>query len=244
MNFSIKGMYGFILPLYLVFANGCAFTDAHVDLAYFPDPGKKSPLSTVSPLQFVLQVEDQRPAGERSWVGNKKNRATGVIAWVKSNKEVTTVIRDAIKNELVNNAHKVADSGDEGSQATDINLLLSLKRYWSDIRYHFWDIEILGALNADFVIQRPQDNSPLSFTPIEITFRESHQIATDGAYEDVLNGALSEFVRSFSGDPNILKTLRQVAEENKKHEVGRAEKRAEGQRADYPVGVSRNPDSQ
>lgn len=123
-----------LLRIYLfgaVFLSGCALTDAHIDLAYLPEPEKKSPLGTISPMRVALQVEDQRPPGERQWVGNKRNGFGMVTAWVRSNKEVTAIVQDALKNELIYNGHKVVDAKEAPS---DVGILVGLKRYWSDAR--------------------------------------------------------------------------------------------------------------
>ncbi len=204
MNFTVRELLGIsLLPLAIL--QGCALTDAHIDLTYLPAAGAKSPLGTISSLQVALQVEDQRPADERQWVGNKRNGYGMVTAWVKSNKEVISVIYDALKNELVSNGHRVVDV--KGAPS-DIGVIVGLKRYWSDISIRFWDVEVTGTLNADVNIRDPRKNATFLSRPVQSAFREGHAIATDGAFETVLNGALSEFIRSFARDPAILKALR------------------------------------
>jgi hypothetical protein len=194
--------------LLAVIASGCALTTAHVDLAYLPEPEKKSPLGTISRMRVALEVEDQRPADERTWVGNKRNGFGAVTAYVQSNKDVTAVIRDAVTKELINNGHTIVDAKDAPS---DAGISVDLKRYWSDARMHFWDIEMIGTLQADVNIRDPRKNLADLSKPIVSTFRESRQIATDGAHESVLNGALAEFIRSFSRDPGIIKTLKDAS---------------------------------
>ena len=213
MNFTVRKILSISL-FALAILQGCALTNAHIDLTYLPAAGVKSPLGTISPMQVVLQVEDQRPADERQWVGNKRNGYGMVTAWVKSNKEVSSVVSDALKNEFVSNGHKVV----EGKEApSDVGIIVGLKRYWSDVSIHFWDIEVIGILNADVTIRDPRKDSVLLLRPIQSTFRDSRAIVTDEAYESVLNGALSEFIRSFARDPGVLKALRreEAAQEGK-----------------------------
>lgn len=193
-----------------VFLSGCALTNAHIDLAFLPEPEKKSPLGTISPMQVALQIEDQRPAGERQWVGNKRNGFGMVTAWVKSNKEVTSVVYDALKNEFLINGHKVVEAKETPS---DLLIHIGLKRYWSDISIHFWDVEVIGTLNADVTIRDRRKDLAFLSRPMQSAFRESRQIVTDGAYESVLNGALAEFVRTFSRDPGLLKALQAALRE-------------------------------
>lgn len=209
MSFTVSKFLRMSLFLPIIL-QGCALTDAHIDLAYLPAPGAKSPLGTIDSMQVVLQIDDQRPAGERQWVGNKRNGYGMVTAWIKSNKEVPSVVYNALKNEFVSNGHKIAD---EKGSPPNISIIVALKRYWSDISIGFWNVEVIGTLNADITVRDPgKDFAPPS-RPIQATFREGHAIATDGAYEGALNGALTEFIRSFSRDPNILKALRLVLQE-------------------------------
>lgn len=209
MNFTVRKFLRISL-FPLVILQGCALTDAHIDLTYLPATEGRSPLGTMSSMQVVLQIDDQRPAGERQWVGNKRNGYGMVTAWVKSNKEVTSVIYDALKNELVSNGHKVVDVKEAPS---NVGIIVALKKYWSDISIRFWDVEVIGTLNADVTVRDPGRDLTLLLRPIQSTFRDSRAIVTDGAYESVLNGALAEFIRSFSRDPSILKALQLVLQE-------------------------------
>ncbi len=188
---------------------GCALTTARVDLAYLPDSAKKSPLSTLKPMTIALQIDDQREIGERDKVGNKKNGFGMVTAPVVSNREVTAVVYNALKNELENNGHKVVAVPTESR--ADLTITARLKKYWCDFAIHLFDIEMTGTVIAEVAVVSPQNNTVLGQKVVNGTFTESRQIALDGAFEGVLNGALGEFVRTFSRDPTLLDALRRVA---------------------------------
>jgi len=194
-----------ILLLLCAISSGCAFSPAHLNLDYQSELGKKSPLSTIKPLTVSLNVEDQRVAGERDRVGNKKNGFGMVTAKVESNKEVGAIIYDAIKAELETNGHKVVSSKDS---QPDVTINTRLVKYWGETNVRFFEIEMVATLNADISVLNPRNNSIAVSQPIEATFRESRQIATDGAFESVLNGALAEFIRAFSREPSLLEALR------------------------------------
>src|SRR5581483_731257 len=198
----------FALALGLVLS-ACVFSNANVNLAYKPVEGSKSPLSTVKPLKIALVVEDQRPIAERESIGNKRNGYGSVTAQVKSNSDVLTVFSDALKTELGNNGHSVVA---DKEPLYDVMLRVQLKRYWTDSVIHFWDVELVGTINSDFVLGKRDGDKPILSQPGQGTFRESRQFVTDSAYENVLNGALSEFVRNFSRDPNIIKALQQAGQ--------------------------------
>lgn len=203
-----------ILALLLSIAvSGCALTDAHVKPGFTPEPGKRSPLSTISSLAISIQVEDQRNPGEQDRVGDKKNNFGSVTAKVLSDKVPTSILYDALKAEFENNAHQIVQTEDRKADAL---IKIGLKRYWSDFAVHFFDIEMKGTLDADIAILNRIDQNQLVSKPLNGTFRESRQIALEGAFESALNGALFEFIRTFSRDPNVLDALRAVALQKEK----------------------------
>jgi uncharacterized lipoprotein YehR (DUF1307 family) len=146
-------------------------------------------------------------------VGDKKNGFGSVMARVLSDKVPTTILYDALKAEFENNAHKIVQTEDRKADAL---IKIGLKRYWSDFAIHFFDIEMKGTLDADIAILNGIDQNQLASKPLNGTFRESRQIVLEGAFEGALNGALFEFIRTFSRDPNVLDALRTVALQKEK----------------------------
>jgi hypothetical protein len=66
-----------------------------------------------------------------------------------------------------------------------------------------------GTANADVMIEDGQQPVAIIKRSITGTADESRQFAGEGAYEDALNKALYEFVRSFARDSEIIKALRE-----------------------------------
>jgi len=189
--------------------SGCAFTTAQVNLAYKPEAAQKSPLSTIKPLVFAIQIDDQRDTNERDRVGNKRNGFGAITASVKTNQDVTLVLQEALKTELENNGHNIRPPKEANLNAT-VHVLL--KKYWSDLTIRFFEIQMVGTINADVEVLDAQNERIVS-KPISSTYTESRQIATDGAFESVLNGALLEFIRNFARDPSIVNALQGMQRE-------------------------------
>lgn len=209
MSLTAKRPFGIALCSVSILA-GCAFATAHLDLAYLPESAKKSPLSTIKPTTVGLRVEDQRELDKRDRVGDKKDNLGLVTAKVKSNKEVTMIVHDALKNELENNGHKVVNIKE---LPLDLIISVRLRRYWSDARIRISDVEMIATIDTDITIHNPRNDSIVVSKPMSSTFRESWQIALDGAFESVLNGALAEFIRNFSRDPDVLKAFELAIQE-------------------------------
>ena len=193
--------------LFLIALSGCAFSDAHVNPVFTPEPGKKSPLSTIRPLTISILVDDQRNPNERDRVGDKKNGYGSVTAKVLSDKEPTKILYEGLKAECENNAHQIVDP--EGGNV-DALIKIDLKRYWSDFTIHFFDIEMKGMLDTNVAILNGINQNQLASKPLNSTYRESRQYGGAGAFESALTGALFEFIRSFARDPNVLESLRSV----------------------------------
>lgn len=189
-----------LLPL-----TGCALTTAHLDLEYRPEPGTRSPLSAIKPMTIALAVEDQRPPGERNRVGDKRNNLGMVTARVETNREPTRVLYDALKAELERNGHKILEANAVGPA---VAIHARLLRYWGDGSIRAFDVEMTGTIRAEVSVLEPQSRRVLFARPVTGTARDSRLMGTDGAFEDVLNRALAEFVRGFARDPGLLEALR------------------------------------
>jgi hypothetical protein len=105
------------------------------------------------------------------------------------------------------------DNGHTASEApagSDAMIHVDLQKYWTDVRVHWTDLEMIATLSADVGIVDSRDQSTVLKKPFACAFRESALATTDGAYKRALNGALREFVRDFSRDPDVLEALSKV----------------------------------
>lgn len=193
--------------------SGCAVMDAHVNPGYAVEAGKKSPLSTIAPLTIAITVDDQRPYYEQDRVGNKRDGLGSISAKVISDTPPPAILYNALKAEFEAGNHTVLKMEDG---QVDSVVKISLKRYWSDFAIHWFDVEVMGTLETDLAIFKGTGQEPLVAKPFSGNFRESRQIALDSAFENVLRGALLEYVRSFARDPHVLDALKSAAAEKMK----------------------------
>jgi hypothetical protein len=75
------------------------------------------------------------------------------------------------------------------------------------MKMHFFDVEMDGTLNTDVTIRDAHEAIVVS-KPTNATYQQSRQYAGDSAFEDALNGVLTEYIRGFSRDPDILQALK------------------------------------
>lgn len=189
-------------------ASGCISTKSQLDLEYRPESGAKSPLSTIQPLVLSIRIDDHRDNNERDRVGTRFKG--GLLETpITANRDVILVLTDALTKELENNGHHVRLRKEAN---VDSGFHFRLKRYWccdvrllgSQLGSRHWaamlngDVEILNARNEHLL------SKPISGTYVRAV---DAQIAE---YEPMLNGVLSEFIRSLARDPGIIDALRSV----------------------------------
>jgi hypothetical protein len=175
-----------------------------VNLDYHAPPGEKTPLGEIKPMTCALKVDDAREPGIASRVGDKVNGFGSTGAAIQSDRDVKEVVFEAIKSEFETSGHKVVT----GDAQADVTLQVSIKRYWTESKIHFWDVEVLGTVSADLTVSGTQTNIPPFTRTITGTSRSSNQLVTDADYQKALNGALSEFIREMALDSQLVADLR------------------------------------
>jgi len=183
---------------------GCALSTAKVNVGYQAQPGTKTPLSDIKPLTCALKVEDARGPMPPNRVGEKSNAFGPTGAYVEAPKDIREIIFEAVKSEFEASGHKIVT----GDTAADATLTVSVKRYWTESKVHFWDIEVLGTVSAELTVSGTQTNIPPFTRTITGTFRSSNQLVTDADYQKALNGALAEFIREMALDSQLVADLR------------------------------------
>lgn len=183
---------------------GCALSTAKVNVGYQAQPGTKTPLSDIKPMTCALKVEDARGPMPPNRVGEKSNAFGPTGAYIEAPKDIKEIIFEAVKSEFETSGHKIVT----GDATADATLTVSIKRYWTESKTHFWDIEVVGTVSAELTSSGTQTNVPPFTRTITGTFRSSNQLVTDGDYEKALNQALSEFIREMALDSQLAADLR------------------------------------
>lgn len=121
-------------------------------------------------------------------VGRKRNaygKALGDVL-LESDQTVVGVVRESLSVALERAGYRVVEeaSGDAAPMVIDVRI----KEFWSWFQPGFWSI----ALNADIVteLQRSDMASPML---ISAQARDNRQVATDGAWAEILAKALEAY---------------------------------------------------
>jgi uncharacterized lipoprotein YajG len=197
-----------VLLLVCMTNTGCLLLNAEINPSYTADPLQTSRLKTLQPMTVALLIEDLRTSDERECVGQRRNGYGGVSAKVISGRPVTSIFYDALSAELNNNGHTVIS---EPSDATSRTVKVGVKRFWTENQMNFFDITMSATVDAEVVIQDRNAPATTMKRSITGTADESRQFAGESAYQDALNTALHEFVRSFARDSEIIKAFHDPA---------------------------------
>lgn len=190
--------------------SSCTSTKTQLDVAYVPQRGHLSALSTIKPLAFSVQVDDQRDAAVRDRLGNMPGFASRTPVQPNREVAVTLLLEDALRTELNNNGH---DARFTTGAAVNVAVLFSLRTYWCcDIRIldsRYWVATISGKLElldarSERLLSKPV--SSVYLKTIEYNIPE---------FEIMINGVLSEFVRNFARDPDVVNALRGIQRQSR-----------------------------
>lgn len=199
-----KISYDIFVLFALTILTGCStLIDSQIELGYQPGMEQKSPLSTLSPLLINVRVIDQRDSIERQLIGYKIGGFGNITASVRTQQDIPNILGQALEEEFRNNGHTIVAPR---HPRTDATLEVRLKKFWSQPTVRLFDVQMHGTVDAEIEIKNSQGQS-IGSRVINGTQLESWQLAVDEAFQSVLNGALTEFVRRFARDPNVLKLL-------------------------------------
>lgn len=149
----------------------------------------------IRPMKVALQIEDLRGADKGDTIGSAK-QLFGLVGYeFKTGKEVKVLVYEAMKSELENNGHRVISAVESNP---DVIIEARVKKLWIDAN------QKIGVIIANVSIMHPRDKSIFGQRLIIGTFRGEQTMLHVPSLQSTLNGALVEFVRNFSRDPDLL----------------------------------------
>lgn len=135
----------FSISFVLAFAvlQGCAFTDATLDVGMPLDAEMRGPLSSVDSMSLQMgELQDERIDKER--IGWKKNGYGANTADILTVEPVEEILRAGMVKTLEENGHAVGASG--------VRIDSVLKNFWLEFDVNFWTVEFIGNIEAMFVL--------------------------------------------------------------------------------------------
>lgn len=187
----------------LAILSGCAFGDAHLDIAYDANKAIAGPLASVVPQQVgVEKFVDQRD--EPELIGYKRNGYGQHTADIKPNMPVSEIVQDAVSSVFRKGGHNIGESG-------TVTVSGDVKTFWFDVKTGFWTVEFNGIVGIHLVIKDVASSSVIYEHDYRGSYSEESMGGLEKTWEKVMNEALSKMCENISLDTELADALKKHA---------------------------------
>lgn len=177
---------------------GCALTDAELDVGPEMEAINQGPMSDASPRVFVVNAfEDAREDKER--VGYKKNGFGQNMGDIGTAEPVPVIVADAISAAVVANGHTLGDGG--------IAIDGVVNRFWMETDINFTNIEISCNIEANITFTDVASNGEVYSAPYTGSYSDKKQMATEKNFKEIIDGALGALIDEIVFDEDLAEAL-------------------------------------
>jgi uncharacterized lipoprotein YajG len=177
---------------------GCALTDAELDVGPEMEAINQGPLSDATPRVFAVNAfEDAREDKER--VGYKKNGFGQNMGDIDTAEPVPVTVANAISAAVVANGHTLGD----GNIAIDG----VVNRFWMETDINFSNIEISCNIEANLTFTDVATNKEIYSAPYTGSYSDKKQLATEGNFAEIIDGALGALIDEMIYDEDLAEAL-------------------------------------
>jgi len=178
---------------------GCAFTDAKLDIAHPADATFKGPLSGANVTKFELKpLADER--SDKARIGWKKNGYGQNTADITSSREVTLIVADAVTAGLQRNGHSVG-------VPSDVTIAGAVTRFWFEIDPNFFTVEFIGNIECDLQFVSARSGTIIHKGRYSGTFSKKTGGGLEATWTEVMNAAVGKLVEDIVFDPELIEAL-------------------------------------
>ena len=177
---------------------GCALTDAELDVGPDMEAINQGPISDATPRVFkVNDFEDARDDKER--VGYKKNGFGQNMGDIDTDEPVPVIVADAISAAAVANGHTIGDGG--------IAIDGVVNRFWIETDINFSNIEIACSIEADITFTDVASNKAIYSAPYAGSYSDKKQMGTEKNFKEIIDGALGALIDEIVFDEDLAEAL-------------------------------------
>lgn len=186
------------IAVVLAALQGCALTDATLDVGLDPSRVSAGPLSDVSRQTFVLEdFDDVRSDKER--VGYKKNSFGARLADITTEQPVTEIVKEAIDGALIANGHAVGAGG--------VSVAGTVNQFWVDSDMNFTHIELMCNIETELSFTDMATDTVIHQGVYRGSFSEKRQTGMESNYRSVIAGAIEKLVDELVFDEELAEAL-------------------------------------
>lgn len=182
---------------------GCAFSDATLDVRASPEVKVAGPLGDVTSVSFSKpELEDARL--DRARIGWKKNGYGQNTADILTTTPPKQIVENAVAKALTDTNHKVGSGG-------DVSVVGTIDRLWFDLDANFWTVKFIGDVQATLDFVDSKTRKSIYKSKYTGSYNESKGGGLEKTWTEVMNKALDKLVESIVLDEELATALKNRA---------------------------------
>jgi uncharacterized lipoprotein YajG len=187
------------LAAVVVIMQGCAFTEAKLDVHANQDVKVAGPLGDVKSIRYNSpQLDDARL--DKARIGWKKNGFGQNTADISSKEPVDQVVEKAVAKALTDTKHNVGSAG-------AVEVVGTVDRFWFDLDVNFWTVKFIGDVQCTLDFVDAQTRQSIYKSKYSGTHSEEKAGGLEATWTMVLNKSLDKLVESIVLDDELAAAL-------------------------------------
>jgi uncharacterized lipoprotein YajG len=187
------------LAAVVVVMQGCAFTDAKLDVHANQDIKVAGPLGDVRSIRFSSpQLDDARL--DQARIGWKRNGLGQNTADIFSKEPVDQVVEKAVAKALTDTKHHVSSPG-------GVEVVGTVDRFWFDFDANFWTIRFIGDVQCTLDFVDAQTRQSIYKSKYSGSHSELKAGGLEATWTMVLNKSLDKLIESIVLDDELASAL-------------------------------------
>lgn len=183
---------------------GCAFTNATLDVAANEDVRIAGPLGDVPSIRFSTpEIHDAR--ADQARIGWKQNGHGTNTADIRTERPVELILGNAVAKALADAHHHVGENG-------AVRVVGTVDRFWFDIDANFWTIAFKGDIQCTLEFIDAGSQQSIYRSKYSGSHSESKPGGYTGTWATVMSKALDKLIEDIVLDDELAEALRRSSD--------------------------------
>ena len=183
----------------LLVLQGCAFTDAQLDVTHSENADIIGPISEPDSLVFSQpEIADARPDQFR--IGWKKNGFGQNTADITTQRPVEQIIETALVDAMNDNGHSVGIDG-------DLMITGTVDRFWFDTDINFWTVGFIGDIKCTLQFADAETSEVIYESSYQATYKEEKAGGLEKTWTEIMSKTIDALIEEIVYDEALAEAL-------------------------------------
>lgn len=183
----------------LLVLQGCAFTDAQLDVTHSENADIIGPISEPDSLVFSQpEIADARPDQFR--IGWKKNGFGQNTADITTQRPVEQIIETALVDAMNDNGHSVGVDG-------DLMITGTVDRFWFDTDINFWTVGFIGDIKCTLQFADAETSEVIYESSYQATYKEEKAGGLEKTWTEIMSKTIDALIEEIVYDEALAEAL-------------------------------------